>query len=300
MPEKYTGEMTPSIESKEVEKERPNLTVFLMRHGESETDKSKPNRGLTELGRVQVTENFNGIVNQLIKDELPKFNDFDDPEKRKQAAITALSKVELHLADSRTERTEEQAWLERQILTELGVKPEDLYLSKATYQYAQKKGEIDTIPATAGPGISKRVAGVGGMDKNPEFRKKIGGAEYKKAFGTDDELVAWALTPEDQVPAGVETRSQMENRLHRDLSKVERVAQSHLVANQTKRPVYIANSHASIITLATSSELDVPMEKLGEVDSAEGLRFDFYNEGTAHTATPFGKNLEAKVAELKQ
>ena len=78
------------MESKEAERERPNLTVYLMRHGESEKDKTKSTRGLTEKGRAEVTENFNGIINQIIKDELPDFKDFDNPEQRKEAALKAL------------------------------------------------------------------------------------------------------------------------------------------------------------------------------------------------------------------
>jgi len=300
MPRESSPEMPPNLESKEAEKEHPSLTVFLMRHGESEEDKSKPNRGLTEKGQQEVRENFNDIINQIITDELPNFKDFDDTEKRKTAAQETLAKVEMHLADSRTDRTMEQAWLERKILVELGLPPEELYLSKATYEWAQKKGELQAVPETAGPGIKKRLAGVQGLDKAPEFRKQLDSPEYQHRVGAQDTLIAWALTPEDQVPGGVEKRSQMEQRLHRDLAKVEHVAQSKKLAGRPKRPIYIANSHASIITLATASELNVPIEKLGEVPNAEGLRFDFYGEDKSHTSKPFGKNLEAKVAELKQ
>lgn len=286
-------------ESREAENKRSNLTVYLMRHGESEPDKSKPSRGLTEKGIQEVTENFNGIINQIIKDELPSFNDFDNPEERKKAALEAFAKVELHLADSKTDRTMEQAWLQKKILTELGIKPEDLYLSKATYEWAQKQGLIEKIPESAGPGIKKRVAGVGGLDRAPDFRRKIDSPEYKQKVGAQDGLIAWALTPDDEVPEGVENRSQMKERLHNDLDKVEHVSQKRL-NDYPRRVVYMANSHASIATLAASSELKVPIEKLGEVDNAEGLRFDFYGPGKSHTTQPFGKNLEAKVADLKK
>ena len=112
-------------ESRETEKERPNLTVYLMGHGESEEDKTNPNRGLTEKGKEQVAVNFGGIIDQITMDELPDVEDIDNPEKRKEAILQALSKVELHLSDSDTYRTSEQVWQQRQMLIELGVPEEN-------------------------------------------------------------------------------------------------------------------------------------------------------------------------------
>lgn len=286
------------VEVRESELTEPNLTVFLMRHGESETDKSKPNRGLTELGREQVTENFNHIIDQLIADELPAFKEYDDPEKRKAALALVLANVELHLTDSGTDRTQEQAWLEREILLALGAEQSELTLPQSAYDWAVRNGKAETAPEGAGQGIKKRLAGVGGIDTAKEFRKKIGSAEYQQSLGASDEIIAWAKTPEDQIPAGVETRNQMETRLQRDLGTVEKVANKKL-NDYPKRVVYVANSHASILTLAAASELKAPIEQVGEIDNAEGLRFDFYGNGKAHSTRPFGKHTEAKFERLK-
>lgn len=195
----------------------------------------------------------------------------------------------------------EQAWLERQMLLELGIDPKEIHLSRAAYAWAERNGKISAadIPENAGPGVAKRLSGVRGLDKNPAFRKKIGNPEYQAEVGAGDEIIAWALTPDDEVPEGVESKSRMEQRLQRDLGKVERVAAGRL-DGRPKRVVYVANSHASILTLATSSELGLPMEQVGEVPNAEGLRFDFYGAGKAHSTRPFGKNLETKVAELQK
>ena len=289
-----------SAESKEAEKKYSNLTVYLMRHGESESDKTKPTRGLTEKGKAEVRENFNVLIDQIIHDELPGFKDFDDPEKRKQAALKALSRVELHLADSQTDRTMEQVMLERQIVTELGIKPEELYLSKPTYEWAQKQGMIDKVPEGAGPGIKKRLDGVRGLQDHTDFRKKLDSPEYQQQLGTQDSLIAWALTSEDKIPEGVENRSQMEKRLQSDLSKVERIANHEKLQNYPKRVIYVANSHASIITLGASSKLGIPMKELGEVENAEGLRFDFYGQEKPYSTEPFGEKLNKKLAQLKQ
>ncbi|HCJ52605.1 MAG: hypothetical protein A2898_03830 [Candidatus Kerfeldbacteria bacterium RIFCSPLOWO2_01_FULL_48_11] len=287
------------IESREGEKERPNLTVFLMRHGESGKDKSQPTRGLTEKGREQVSENFNGLINQIIGDELPEFTDFDDPEKRQRAAQEALAKVEIHLADSETDRTMEQAWQEREMLINLGVPQEQVYTSQATHEWAKKTGLIPPDAATGGgPGVKRRLAGVQGMDQAPEFRKLIDKPEYQTLVGASDEIGAWARTPDDQVPAGVEKRHEMESRMDQDLATVQRVTEGRLARHQ-QRVVYVANSHASIITLAAAKELGIPLEQLGQVDNAEGLRMDFYSSGKQRDVRPFGKSLEVKVAEWK-
>ncbi len=73
-----------AIESKEAAHEQVNLTAYLMRHGESESDKTKDNRGLTEKGKQEVDTNFNEILDQIIQDELPDFNEMDNPDERKK------------------------------------------------------------------------------------------------------------------------------------------------------------------------------------------------------------------------
>ncbi len=292
--------ISPGPEFREAETEHPALTVFLMRHGESGKDKSSPTRGLTDKGREQVGENFNGLINQIIKDELPEFTDFDDPEKRQQAAQEALGKVEIHLADSETDRTMEQAWQEREILAKLGVPQERIFVSRAVQEWARKTGLLGPEAADqGGPGVKRRLVGVQGMDQAPEFRKLIDNPEYQAKVGASDEIGAWARTPDDEVPAGVEKHSEMESRMDSDLAKVQRVTEGRLAHHQ-QRVVYVANSHASIITLAAAKELGIPLEELGHVDNAEGLRMDFYGSGKKREVTPFGKNLEAKAASLKQ
>ena len=297
MPERGSSEILGHIESKETEKEIPNLTAYLIRHGESETDKTNANRGLTERGREQVAINFKEIIDQIIKDELPDFDNFQDENKYRTAVQKALAQVELHLTDSGTDRTAEQAWQERQMLIELGVDPDTITMPQSAYQWALENDKIETIPKNAGPGIKKRLAGVGGMSTNPDFRKQLDDQEYQQSVGAKDMLIAWALTDEDVIPEGVETQTQMKKRLNKSLSSVERVAGKKL-DQHPKRVIYVANSHASIITLAASSEFDVPIEKLGEIDNAEGIRFDFYGEGTAHTSEPLGKHTKAKIASL--
>lgn len=272
-------------ESKERHFERPKMTLFLLRHGESESDKTKPNRGLTELGQDQVREALAKIVNQVALEEKP------DAQNLPQA----LADVEFHLRDSGTERTLEQVWLEHDLLVHAGVPEQNINLPTSALKF---KG----LDKKSGPGVAKRLEGVRGHDTHPEFHKKITSKTFQEQVGASSGVEAWALAPDDEVPAGVETRAQMEKRYQNDIAKAERVI-SRKMRDYPKRVVTIANSHASIATLAAASEMGIPLDtllkKIGEMPAAEGMRFDFYGTDKAHAAKPFGSQIEKTVQELK-
>lgn len=282
---KVEKEITP-----EKEKEMPHLTVYLLRHGESGKDKTDPKRGLTDNGENQVKEAFSKILDQILAEENPDFEDWDNPEAKKEALSKALQNIEIHLRDSGTDRTFQQEWIEKEMLDDLGV--EEVYIPKAAYEWKE-----EVPPPTAGPGIKKRLRGVGGLSEQPEFRKLIDNPEYQKKVGATDALIAWALTPEDEIPKGVETRRQMVERYKKDLASVNRVAER--LEKYPKRVVVVANSHASIITVAASAEFGIPMERLGEVENAEGIRMDFYGGDKAYKVQPVGEKIEKKVEDIK-
>jgi len=286
----------PAFETKEQLKERPALTVYLIRHGESGKNKINPNRGLTDKGHEQVKIAFNKIINQIIADEVPDFKDWDKPEARAAALKQAMEKVAIHLRDSGTNRTIEQEWVEKEVLTSLGVKPEQINLPDSAYEWQDV-----ARPQTAGPGIQKRLKGVQGLETNKitmGFRKKIGDKKYQKSLGASDEIVAWALTPEDKIPEGVENVRQMSERKNRDLAKVERIAAK--LGQRDKRIIYVANSHASILSLSAADELGIPLPEVGEVENAEGLRLDFYSSGKKHEARPVGEKIEELVKDKRK
>jgi len=207
-----------------------------------------------------------------------------------------MEKVEIHLRDSGTDRTIEQEWVEQEVLVGLGVDPKNINLPASAYKWQGTEK-----PTTAGPGIGKRLKGIQGLETNDltmGFRKKISDPDYQRSVGATDELLAWALTPEDQIPEAVETRQQMSKRKNQDLAKVERIASK--LGQRDKRIIYIANSHASIATLTAADELNVPLEQVGEVENAEGLRLDFYASGEKHGAQPIGEKIEAIFKENRE
>ena len=279
------GEIFP--ESKELFKEQPNLTVYLIRHGESGKDKTNPKRGLTDKGRGEVQETILKIAKQIVADELPEFKDWKNKEAYATALQTALDKVKLFIRDSKTDRTCEQDWVMNDTLIELGARPDQIDLPKSAYEW---KGE--DIPTGAGPGVEKRLKGIKGIEKEPAFRKKLGDQEYLKELGAKDEIVAWALTPDDEIPTTVETKTQMLKRKNADMAKVEEAAVWLAGRDQSKRIVYIANSHASMTSLIAADELGIPLEQVGEVANAEGVRLDFYGKDKKKTAQPIGNKIE--------
>ena len=158
----------PAFETKEQLKERPALTVYLIRHGESGKNKINPNRGLTDKGHEQVKIAFNKIINQIIADEVPDFKDWDKPEARAAALKQAMEKVAIHLRDSGTNRTIEQEWVEKEVLTSLGVKPEQINLPASAYEWQDA-----AMPQAAGPGIGKRLKGVQGLFRSNPLKCRV-------------------------------------------------------------------------------------------------------------------------------
>ncbi len=282
------------------DKEKPKMTLFLLRHGESSEDKSDPNRDLTPHGQEQVQASMQQILETLLKEENPDFQDWHDEEKKSEAITQAIKNVEFHLRDSGTYRTQHQVWLEYQSLKNYGVAEENIYLPQSVFEHEEL---VPSAEAEAkGPGIQKRLKGIQGLD--PKWRMEVmRSKEYQQRVGASDEMEAWALTPEEEVPQGTESRQAMERRYQRDITKAERVV-NKLTENYPKRVVTIANSHASIATLAAASELDIPvadlMKKITEMPEAQGLRYDFYGPGKNHETKPFGPDIEKAVAEMKE
>ena len=284
-------------QDREKEKELPKMTVFLLRHGESNKDKTNPNRGLTEKGESQVIDSINQILNGLLLEINPEFDQWEDEEVRVTAIQNAIQNVEFHLRDSGTTRTLEQVWLEYEILERYGVTEENIYLPKSAFEYAKKDPN-----EKSGPGIAKRLKGVKGMDQNPEYRMKIKDKLFQESLGASGDMMAWAISPEEDIPNNIEKRSEMEARYDNDISKLDRVV-AHKMRDYPKRVVAIANSHASIATVATAKESDIPLEsvmaKIGEVPEAQGLRYDFYEGDIRRTVQPFGPDIEKAIEELK-
>lgn len=275
-----TGE-NATEDQETIEKEsEPIISIYLLRHGETGKDKTDPKRTLTENGVHQVEAATERIVDQLISDAHPD-SEVDDETKKE-----ILESIHFRLYDSGTTRTQEQISLERAKLLEMEVPEENIYLPQSYYDYVGEK-------RSSGPGIPKRLEGVIGMDESPGFREKIADPEYQRAVGASDEITSWALTPEEELPPGVESFQNVKSRVAASIEKLENVIP--YLARKNERIVIIANSHASNVTIASANILGIrDLRELGQAGNVEGVKMTFSKDGS-RKVEPFGENYESKV-----
>lgn len=270
------------VESQEAIKKEgvPVISIYLVRHGETGKDKTDPKRTLTENGVHQVEAATERIVNQMIS-EAALGTEVDDEARR-----DILKVIKFRLYDSGTTRTQEQISLERDKLLAMGVPEENIYLPQSYYDYVGEE-------RTSGPGIHKRLEGVIGMDEAVDYRKKIGDSEYQQAIGATDEITAWALTPKEEIPAGVETYSDVQSRVTTNIAKLEKIIP--YLARKNERIVIIANSHASNVTIASANILGMEdLREIGQAGNVEGVKMTFLKDGS-RKVEPFGEGYERKV-----
>ncbi len=247
-------------------KKEESLSVFIIRHGETDENKTNPNRGLTENGKKQVEESIKKIVEDIDSVDLPN--------------------VEFHLRDSGTERTKEQVVLEYKLLLKLGVTKDKIIL---TDNILKRIGEPETGNR---PGISKRLVGIQGLDNNPEFRKKLGSKDYQKKVEANGAIDAWTKTPKKDLPQGVESQEELEKRYINNKEKLSNILRKKWKIPEGKRIIVIANSHESMASLAATKEFGIP---INEVTGAQGMKMS-WNDQNWETK-PFGEDIEKKVEE---
>lgn len=273
------GQAESSTEKRSLENVPP-ISVFLIRHGETGKDKTNPKRALTGRGEEQVKTATRDAVEQIIS-EACEGEELDDDSRRE-----LLTQLKFRLYDSGTTRTLQQIDIEREVLISMGVPEANIYLPDSYYQYKEQD-------FASGPGIPRRLEGVAGLDEHSDFRQKIGDPEYQAAVGATDEVLAWALTPEEEIPEGVSTPTGLREKVDRNLAQLKRIAP--MLAKRDDRTVVIANSHASNVTMATAEALGIEdISDLGMAGNAEGVRMSFYADGRS-TARAFGEDYEQKT-----
>ena len=93
----------------------------------------------------------------------------------------------------------------------------------------------------------------------------------------------------------------METRVRNNTAKLQGVAGELITRGKIpagRRIVVIANSHASNTSVTAAAELKKDFQNIGEIENAEGVKMDFYGDGSEHKATPFGTHIEAKINSL--
>ncbi len=254
----------------EKKKERISLTlvVYLIRHGETTSNKSDVSRELTEKGKRQVEKAIEKIITQV--------QEFVPVGSNKQQNEEILKTVKFRIYDSETPRTMEQAQIEKEALIQHGVPDQNIYILHPAYNSA----DIEQRNRKAGPGVKSRIGTV--TDSTPDFRKKLDDPEYQKSLGAADGVIAWMLTPDEEIPKGIETYSQARRYMEETKAGLQKLAK-RINDRGDESMVVIANSHAPRVTVAMSSELNMDPKGIQMAGNAEGLRLKFNEEGEIDT-----------------
>jgi len=246
----------------EKEKERilPPLVVYLLRHGEATDNKTDANRELTDLGKKQVEEAIEKIINQL--QEAGSNGNNANQQKN------LLETTKFRIYDSGTPRTMEQAQIEKESLVQSGVPEKNIYILHPTYE----SDDAELKKQKAGPGITSRIGTV--TESTPDFRKKLDDPEYQKSIGATDGVIAWMLTPDEEVPQGVNTYNKVKEYMDETKKILQRLAE-RIEKKGGDSVVVIANSHAPRVTVAISSAFNVDPRSMKMAGNAEGLCLKF-------------------------
>lgn len=256
-------------------KQPHDLTIYVLRHAETISDKMNPKRGLTEKGEEDCLKAAQRIINEL------------NPERDV-----------INLLYSGMDRADKTLQLIAKTLHENGFK---FFLPEKTKKIG---GSVGRIQETAEIRTRKHLAAEN-IRLTDEYRKKLYDTEYKMALGlpADAGPVSTWLSDEG-LPEGVETQDEVTERLNKGIAgakqDVEKYAQSW--REQDKRIVAITITHGGVMEKHLSTQLGIKINELGEIDNLEGFKITFdlnKNNKVESALQPWGENIEKKLEEIK-
>jgi len=251
----------------EKEKRLAPLVVYLIRHGESTSNKNDVSRELTPQGRAQVEEATKKIINQL-RVQIAK----SASKKGAEEIDEVLKSIKFRVYDSETPRTTEQAQIEKEVLLKNGIAEENIYLLHPN----SESEDLDERKRKAGPGIKRRIGTV--TESTPVFRKKLDDPDYQKQLGAADGVIAWMIMPEEDIPVGVQSYPQVKESMNQTKKSLQQLAKR--ISDRGDAPVVvIANSHAPRVTVAMAATFELNPREMSMAGNAEGLRFTFNGQG---------------------
>lgn len=285
MPEKF---IEGGIETKPEKEKKPEsiITAYVIRHGESITDKFDPRRGLTEKGREQVRKAFTKIAEEIMQET--------DPE----------TEVELRGFDSGFERANQALIGAVQVLAEKGFGVKIPYSSK---ELAQDPSILEQMEQ----GGLIRILGKKGMKPESfvflrpitfptEAKKAI--LEEAKKKGEYETVTIFSTPPEELKKMGMETPEEAFARMESGVKRTNDLAQ--FMRQREKRPrrtFYIAISHGYVMEIYLSKKLGISPTKLGEIPNCEGFRIDFTGKtGEKPKIKVWGEETKKRMAELEK
>jgi len=276
MPEKF---IERGIEAKLEKEKMPEsiITAYVIRHGETTTEKLDPRRGLTERGIEQAKKAALRIANEIAQ-ETPK-----------------EQKIELRGYDSGIDRANQTLIEVVKVLTEKGYK---VYLPYSSQEIAQDKVTLEEMKKAGliygeGPGIKPRIRN---MTLPTEAKKRL----TEEAERKGEELVVTILTtpPEKLKEMGGETPKEIFQRMESGVKSTNRVSQWLRKREYPRKIVAIATSHGGTLEGYLTEKLGIGPKELGAISNCEGFRLDFTGKpGEEPKINFWGEEIEKRMTK---
>lgn len=264
MPEITQGEehlsIAPPDSTKEnVKSEKPTLTVYVLRHGETEKDKTKKDRGLTEKGRKEILDAADKIISEL----------------NPQTDI-------IQLLDSDTPRTKTCNELIGQKLKEAGFKFFNLIKRDKSGKLLQDEVNTSEIiieskksPTVKMPKTSKTDSEA---QRDPERKKRYNIPEDIK----DARLAIWYAMGERDELTESETPKEVAERMEHGIEQAKReIPMLQKLLKPGQRIVTIINANAPPIDVLITKKTSKSVLERGGVKNAQGFKIDFSSSNNA-------------------
>src|SRR3990167_1622946 len=247
-------ESQPDSSKEKNRAERPTLTAYVLRHGETEKDKTKKDRGLTEKGEREILEAADRIISEL------------DPQNDI-----------IQLLDSDTPRTKTCNQLIGQKLAEAGFKFFTLIRTdkagKPLETEINTSGDIVAsrrFPKIRMPKISEADSAV---QRDSSQRKK-----YNIPNGVEDARMAiwYAMGERGKLSGDSETPQAVAERMEDGIEQTKKkLPMLNKLLKPGQRIVAIINANAPQIDALITKKTGKSMLERGEVKNAKGFRIDF-------------------------
>lgn len=247
-------ENQPDLSKEKNRAEKPTLTAYVIRHGQTEKDKTKKARGLTEQGEREILEATDKIISEL------------NPE-------TDI----IQLLDSDTPRTKACNEITGQRLAEAGFKFFTLIkMDKSGKPLQSEINTSDTLvdsrrfPKIKMPKISETDSAI---ERDPNQRKKYNIPDSMQ----DARMAIWyAMAERGENFQESETPQEVAERMEQGIERTKKdLPMLKKLLKPGQRIVVIINANApqidSLITKRTGKNI---LER-GEVKNAEGFKIDF-------------------------
>lgn len=260
--EEHLSISPPDSTKEKVRSEKPTLTIYVLRHGETEKDKTKQDRGLTEKGRKEILDAAEKIIGEL----------------NPQTDI-------IQLLDSDTPRTKTCNELIGQKLKEAGFKFFNLIKRDKSGKLLQDEVNTSEIiieskksPTVKMPKTSKTDSEA---QRDPERKKRYNIPEDIK----DARLAIWYAMGERDELTESETPKEVAERMEHGIEQAKReIPMLQKLLKPEQRIVTIINANAPPIDALITKKTSKSVLERGGVKNAQGFKIDFSSSNDEKSA----------------